>query len=83
MIDVSDKKWRGPDMATEKRDAAGARDEELTNQSQAALEGTSVAVSFEQALQDWEKEMEQVFEANRAAERLSAEDFAIRINAKA
>ena len=43
----------------------------------------SAPVSFEEALQDWEKEMEHDFEANRAAEQLSAEDLAIRINAKA
>lgn len=43
----------------------------------------SAPVSFDQALQDWELEMDEVFEANRAAEQLSAEDFAVRINAKA
>ena len=51
--------------------------------SDAAAVGASGAVSFEQALQDWEQEMDEVFEANRAAEQLSAEDFAVRINAKA
>ena len=41
------------------------------------------AATFEQALQTWEQEMERVFEDNRAAEQLSAEDLAIRINTKA
>lgn len=40
-------------------------------------------VTFEEALRELEQEMEKDFEANRAAERLSAEDFAVRINAKA
>lgn len=55
-------------------------EEELLRVSTAAT--ASGSVSFEQALRDWEQEMEQVFEANRAAEQLSAEDFAVRINAK-
>lgn len=45
--------------------------------------GGAVKVSFEKALEEWEKQMEKDFEANRAAERLGAEDFAIRVNAKA
>jgi hypothetical protein len=36
---------------------------------------------FEKAMEGWEREMHAEFEANRAAERLSADDFAIRINA--
>ena len=40
-------------------------------------------MTFEEALRELEQEMEKDFEANRAAERLSAEDFAVRINAKA
>lgn len=45
--------------------------------------GSAVKVSFEKALEEWEKRMEEDFEANRAAERLGAEDFAVRVNAKA
>jgi hypothetical protein len=41
-------------------------------------------LSFEQALKFWEEyEMKKDFEVNRAAERLSANDLAIRVNAKA
>jgi hypothetical protein len=54
-----------------------------TIRDKAAESGTALPVSFDQALQDWEQEMELVFEENRAAEQLSAEDLAIRINAKA
>jgi hypothetical protein len=69
-----------------------AKDEEKTRNKQldapglnpdAAALSASGPVSFEQALQEWEQEMDQIFEANRAAEQLSAEDFAVRINAKA
>ena len=41
------------------------------------------SVSFEQALENWEQEMQDVTDADRAAEQLSAEDLAIRINTKA
>jgi hypothetical protein len=59
------------------------RDTIVAPQSNSAHEVGSVPVTFEKALQDWELEMEHVFEANRAAEQLGAEDLAIRINAKA
>jgi hypothetical protein len=36
--------------------------------------------SFRAAIAKWEEEMSHVFEANRAAERLTAEDYAVRIN---
>lgn len=62
-----------------------ANQENRTRNEEEALRvsGRSGPVSFEEAMQEWEQEMEQVFEANRAAEQLSAEDFAVRINAKA
>jgi hypothetical protein len=38
---------------------------------------------FEEALAKWNEEMAPVYEANRDAERISAEDLKIVINAKA
>jgi len=43
----------------------------------------SSPLSFEEALEKWEEDMTEVFEDSRAAEQLSAEDFAVRINVKA
>jgi hypothetical protein len=41
-------------------------------------------LTFEQALKVWEEqEMKEDYRVNRAAERLSASDLAIRVNAKA
>jgi hypothetical protein len=78
------------DISTE-NEATMAMDEKKTRNEQeapgvhsdTAAVRASGPVSFEQALRNWEQEIDQIFEANRAAEQLSAEDLAIRINAKA
>jgi hypothetical protein len=46
-------------------------------------EENAAKVTFDEALRKWEAELEDDFEADRSAERLGAEDLAIRINAKA
>jgi hypothetical protein len=70
-------------MIREKAKTLRDRKKKTTVRAKAAETGANLPVSFDQALNDWEQEMEQVFEANRASEQLSAEDLAIRINAKA
>ena len=70
-------------MATEETNAEERQEEGTMNQATMTHATASEPVSYEQALQDWESEMADVFEADRAAEQLGAEDLAIRINARA
>ncbi len=70
-------------MVMDEKNTRNEREEVPGVQADTTAMSASGPVSFEQALQDWEQEMDEVFEANRAAEQLSAEDFAVRINAKA
>lgn len=67
-------------MADKKDTAQNTRAQELS--AGQCIESHS-KVSFEQALSKWESELEEDFQADRAAEQLGADDFAIRINAKA
>jgi hypothetical protein len=66
------------------KERSHAHDHRETETSTTAQRVTvAAAVSFDDALRAYEHKMEADFETNRAAERLSAEDLSIRINAKA
>lgn len=69
-------------MAKDEKQRANEQEAQQAHAERTVVSAPS-AVSFDQALEDWEQEMGEVFEATRAAEQLSAEDFAVRINAKA